>query len=50
MSRIWTGDPVRILSLWTQAVHREDEGAGRVIGCKRTALKARLECQYNHRY
>ena len=50
MSRIWTGDPVRILSLRTQAVHREDEGAGRVIGCKRTALKARLECQYNHRY
>ena len=26
---------------------REDEGAGRVIGCKRTALKARLECQHD---
>ena len=46
-SRIWTGDPVRILSLRTQALHREDEGAGRFIGCKRTALKAILECQHN---
>ena len=39
---------MRILSLRTQALHREDEGAGRVIGCKRTALKARLECQHNY--
>ena len=36
-----------VYSLRTQALHREDEGAGRVIGCKRTALKARLECQHN---
>ena len=47
MSRIWTGDPVRILFLRTQALHREDEGAAKVIGCKRTVLKARLECQHN---
>ena len=31
-----------ILSLWTQALCRENEGAGGLIGGKKTDLKARL--------
>ena len=28
---VWAGNPMRVLSLWTLALHREDEGAGTVV-------------------
>ena len=37
-----------ILSLWTQTLYREDEGAGGLIGGKKTGLISKLECRSQH--